>query len=400
MADFTGALRVMAYPGNCSLFPAIFADTLKASEAAARRSLSYDMPSSVNWNLILFAFLLGPAAMLTRADWIVLKDGDRVSGKILKKDGKNVTIQSRHFGTLTVPWESVAAVETDQPVNVVLPNEETFKASLQTRNGQIQVAPEEGTPRTVRPSEILALRNNAEQRTYERLLRPGIMDLWAITGSFNIAGATGNADTSTLTTPLNLVRESRTSRTAMYFNLIRSTALVDDVEGETAKAVRGGWSFSRNVLRKLSVRGFNDYEFDKFQALDLRTVFGIGLGWELWHAERASLALVGGSAWNREKFDPTDGDPFVRNSSEGYWGNDLNYSLSSRTNLVQGFRMFNNLSKRGEYRMNFDVAAKTKLSRWLDWNVTLSDRFLSNPVEGRLNNDFLYSTGLGFSFAR
>lgn len=339
-------------------------------------------------------------AELARADVIVLKDGDRVSGRIVKKDGKNLTMQSRNFGTVAVPWENVAAVETDQQLNVVLPDEQTLKATLQTRNGRLQVAPSEGEPLTVRRSDIVALRNNAEQRTYERLLHPGIFDLWTMAGSFNIAGAIGNAETSTLTTPLNLVRESRTSRTAVYFNSLRSTAVVDEVEGETAKAVRGGWSFSRNLMRKLSARGFNDFEFDKFQALDLRVVLGVGLGYELWRHERGSLSLVGGGAWNREKFDPSDGDPFVRNSSEGYWGNDLNYSLNSRTNIVQGFRMFNSLSNRGEYRINFDVAAKTKLSKWLDWNITLSDRYLSNPVEGRLSNDFLYATGLGFTFTR
>jgi hypothetical protein len=50
--------------------------------------------------------------------------------------------------------------------------------------------------------------------------------------------------------------------------------------------------------------------------------------------------------------------------------------------------------------MNFDVGATMKLTNWLNWNVALSDRYLSNPVPGRKKNDFLYSTGFGFTFAR
>jgi hypothetical protein len=62
--------------------------------------------------------------------------------------------------------------------------------------------------------------------------------------------------------------------------------------------------------------------------------------------------------------------------------------------------MFDNLSNTGAYRVNFDVGATTQLYKWLTWNVSLSDRYLSNPVPGRMRNDFLYTTALGFQWAR
>lgn len=62
--------------------------------------------------------------------------------------------------------------------------------------------------------------------------------------------------------------------------------------------------------------------------------------------------------------------------------------------------MFNNLSNTGQYRMNFDLSATTQLTKWLIWNISFSDRYLTNPAPGRKKNDLLYSTGLGFSFAR
>ena len=42
----------------------------------------------------------------------------------------------------------------------------------------------------------------------------------------------------------------------------------------------------------------------------------------------------------------------------------------------------------------------TKIWKWLSWNVSLSDRYLSNPAPGRKTNDVLYTTGLGITFAR
>jgi len=147
------------------------------------------------------------------ADQIVMKDGDRVTGSIVKKDGATVTIESKNFGLVTVKWDDIATIRTDEALNVVLPEERTVKGNLQTRDGRIEVAAE-GAPQVVAPADIVALRNAKEQQSYERLLHPGLLDLWVISGSLNIAGSKGNAQTSTLTTPINFVRASRTSRTS------------------------------------------------------------------------------------------------------------------------------------------------------------------------------------------
>jgi hypothetical protein len=62
--------------------------------------------------------------------------------------------------------------------------------------------------------------------------------------------------------------------------------------------------------------------------------------------------------------------------------------------------MFDNLSHSGEYRINFDSTAATQITKWLLWNISLSDRYLSDPAPGFKKNDFLYSTGIGFTWAR
>jgi putative salt-induced outer membrane protein YdiY len=346
---------------------------------------------------LTFGCLLVSAAS---ADQIVLKDGDRITGSIVKKDGDKVSIDSKNFGVVTLKWADIATITADRPLNVVLSGDRTVTGMIATEGGRIVVGPP-GDAQRVAPSDVVALRNAAEQKAYERFLRPGLLDLWAITGSLNIAGIKGNAEASTLTTPINFVRASSSSRTTAYFNSIRSSATLNGVSARTAQAIRGGWAYNRNLTKRFLFNGFNDYEYDRFQALDLRVVLGAGLGYHLWLGENGRFDVVGGGAWNREKFGPAaPAVPFTRNSAEAYWGNDFNYKLNTRTTLVQSFRMFNNLSNSGEYRMNFDVGATTALMKWLNWNISLSDRYLSNPVPGRKSNDFLYSTGFGFSFAR
>jgi putative salt-induced outer membrane protein YdiY len=344
---------------------------------------------------LLFTWAAGTAW----ADRIELKDGDRITGAIVKKDGQTVTLQSKNFGLVTLKWENIATVRTEKPLNVVLPGDKSVRANLETRDGRIEVyAP--GVAQTVPPEEVVALRNDAEQAAYERSLHPGLLGLWTITGSLNRAGAKGNAATSTITTPVDLVRASSTSSTKAYFNSIRSKATVAGVSAQTARAVRGGWGHSRNLTKKILMNAFNDYEYDNFQALDLRVVLGGGWGYNIWTGEAGRLALVAGGAWNRETFDPDVSPVFTRNSVEVYWGDDFTYKLAARTELVQAFRMFNNLSNKGEYRVNFDISANTRVNNWLTWRITLSDRYLSNPLANRLHNDLLYTMGLAFSFSR
>ena len=67
---------------------------------------------------------------------------------------------------------------------------------------------------------------------------------------------------------------------------------------------------------------------------------------------------------------------------------------------ASAFRVFNNLSETGQYRINFDAGTATNLLPWLSLQVTFSDRYLSNPVAGRKKNDVILTTGLRFSFAR
>ncbi len=330
------------------------------------------------------------------ADQVIMKSGDRVTGSIVKKDGDTLTVNGKDFGEVKLKWPDVAEIQTEQPINVVLSSGQTVKGVISSQNGRVQVGGQSAVL-----ADVTALRNDAEQAKYEKFLHPGLLDLWTVNGSINIAGTKGNAETSTLTTPFNFVRASNTSRTTAYFNSIRATATVGGVNAQTARAVRGGWGYNHNITKKIFFNGFNDYDYDKFQSLDLRVVLGGGLGYSIWSDKNGQLGVVAGGAWNREAFSASGSQAaFTRHSGEGYWGDDFNYKLNSRANVTQAFRMFNNLSDTGQYRLNFDTGMTMQLVKWLNWNLALSDRYLSNPPIGRKKNDFLYSTGFGFSFAR
>lgn len=331
------------------------------------------------------------AVCAARAGEIVMKNGDRITGEIVKKDGKSITVKSANFGVITAPWSEVASVSSAEPVTVELASGKSVKGPVATTGGQIEVG---GV--AAPPAEVAAIRNTAEQAEYERLLRPGLWDLWSGGGSLGWAGANGNARTLTFTTAATASRATRNDKTSLYFNLIKASATVNRENQQTAHAVRGGWSYDHNVSPRLYVGVFNDYEFDKFQSLDLRFVAGGGAGWHAWKRNRGALDLSGGGNYNRSKFS----SGLTRSQAEAYGSSEFRYQLNGAVTLAHNFRIFNNLSDTGSYRVNTDLSVSAKLRKWLTWNVALSDRYLSNPLPGRKANDWFYTTGVGVRFGR
>jgi putative salt-induced outer membrane protein len=65
-----------------------------------------------------------------------------------------------------------------------------------------------------------------------------------------------------------------------------------------------------------------------------------------------------------------------------------------RLSLTEQLFFFPNLTRGGEYRINFDSGLVADITRRIGWQVTLSDRYLSNPPPGLEKNDLLLSTGL------
>jgi hypothetical protein len=329
------------------------------------------------------------------ADQLLLKNGDRVTGGIIKKDGKDLTIKTDPFGVVVVPWDQIESITAEKPLAIVLKDGKTYQGTLTMVDRKITVTDSQ-TQITVPPADIVTLRNADEEKSYRRMLHPGWGQLWSGTGTFGLAGTTGNSKTLTFTTGFNADRVTRTDKTSLYFNTIKASALVTGKNTDTAQAVRGGISYGHNVSSRLFLRIFNDDEYDRFQDLDFRFVTGGGIGVHPVKTKRSSLDLLAGAAYNHASFST----PLIRNSAEAYWGDEYTLKLNAATSLTQSYRMFNDLTNTGDYRMNFDVGLGAKIMKWLSWNLSISDRYVSDPAPGRKTNDFLYTTGLGIAFAR
>ena len=336
----------------------------------------------------LSLFLCAAGALL--ADQVVLKNGDTLTGRVIQKDGAKLTLKSELLGEVSIPWAAVKSLKSDGDLVVVLPGGEPVKGKISTNGDNLEVA-----AKSAPLAGISAIRDEAEQKKWEKLQHPGLGELWAGNFDLGLALARGNARAETLTNDFSAARVTKHDKISLHFNEIYGTALANGVSSTIASAVRGGWAYNRDVSPHLFVTTINEYEHDRFQSLDLRAVFGGGLGWNAVKKEKTALSFQAGGDYEHESFTT-----LKRNSAEVNFGDDLLLKVSGATSVTQSFRLYPNLSETGQYRMNFDVTGVTAIKKWLGWHLTFSDRFVSNPLPGRLRNDVLLSTGLRVSFAK
>jgi hypothetical protein len=335
---------------------------------------------------------LSVATLLCAADQVVLKNGDIITGTVIKKDGDKLTLKSEFLGEVTMPWSAVKSLKSDQELNVVLPGGETVKGKVSTAGDNLDVAAPSGE-KTAPLTTVTAVRDAAEQHSWERLQHPGLFELW--TGAYNagLALARGNARTATLTNAFSASRTTTKDKIILNFSEIYATALVDNKSAATASSIVGGWEYDRNFNPKWFVSVTNNYDHDRFQDLAIRAVFGAGAGFNAVKTAKASLSFQGGADFERESFENLG-----RNSAEVNFGDTFIYKAGA-TNITQTFFIYPNLSDTGQYRFNFNLSAVTAIKKWLGWHVSFNDNYLSNPVLGRLSNDVILSTGLQLAFA-
>lgn len=329
------------------------------------------------------------------ADEVKLNNGDRITGAIVKSDGKTLVIKTDYAGNVTISTEAIAQITSEQPLYFALREGKTVVGAVATKEGKYEVSTKDATMVSLERVDVQAIRSKSEQDEYERSLSPGWLDKWSGGLDFGYSLSTGNTRTNTLALGSNLNRQTGRDKTSLYAAYINAKNKNKGVTETTANAIRGGGRYEIGLTNRLSAFGLADFEYNQIQLLDLRAVLGGGLGHYLVKRERAQFQVFGGGSYNRENFS----DGTRRNSGEILAGEELTLRLSDRVLFRERLQFFPNLTDTGEYRVTFDASLNTKLTRWLSWQFTASNRYLSNPVLGSKNNDLLLTTGISVSGA-
>ncbi len=313
-----------------------------------------------------------------KADEVLLNNGDRLSGKIIKMEGGSLTLETSYAGKLSIKWKEVKAIKTEQPIKVILSDESAFSGTVKPgESGLMEVKPKEVTsPVTFKIDQVKVINPGPEVK---------------LSGNINLGAVTskGNTDNQNIHADAKLVVRSKKSRFTVGGWYDRTEEKGEKTADSTIVYMNYNYFISKKWYFLLNAAG----EKDEFKDLDLRTTGGVGVGYQFFESDLTNLSFETGINYVNEDFIVAEDNNFVA----GRWN--LNFDRFFFSKRLQFFHYHTGL---------ISLEDTEDLTIWSQTGVRLpiTDHFNStlqvnldwdkSPSPGRKKTDTTYIITLGY----
>jgi len=239
---------------------------------------------------LLAAMLLAVAPL--KADELLMKDGSRLLGKVVKQEDGTLDFETTYAGTIKVKWDQISELHTDEPVQVMLEDEELYETADITREdgAAVVTAVTDGTSVSIEPDAIAFI--NPEPWRY------GVG--YRFTGRLNagLVYQRGNTVSDEADLDGNLGLRWKDDRVTFYGQLEKDSSF-----GETTAQ---NWLLTGKYDHFQTERfyyGANvGFEHDEFADLDLRSKIGPHIGYQFYERPTLNLSTDIGIMYVNENF--------------------------------------------------------------------------------------------------
>lgn len=333
-------------------------------------------PSRITTMLLTVAVLCCLLSDPAGAAVVLLKNGDRISGRIVKMQERKLELDPDYSSVnMVIDWDDVLSITSDRTMSVKLYGDAPMPedVGMRVRDRILLHALEEGGP--IRLEDIRSI-NLAEQDYY----------------GFVTAGGnqtSGNTSTQALNVNGTLIYRKDEHRFIVDGKYNRAQADGEDTANNGAFNVK----YDYFLTRRLYLGGFNLTESDQFQNLSVRNSTGLLAGYDVFDSWRQLLAVGIGPALVYEDFTSTPSTV----TPAATWA--VRYELRLRGNDVILFHRqqgFQDLAHRNAFRINADQGIRIKIiGRWR-LTVEYDVRYNSQPVDNKKTTDTNLILGLSY----
>lgn len=329
--------------------------------------------------LVLLVHLLWMVSIPTPAgaDVVVLKNGDRVTGTIVRMEGEQLEIDTDYAGTLSIGWDNIQHLRSDRPLTLTFFASSPIPEGPGIRNGDRVTVMGLDADGPIPLSSIKAV---------------NVSDLYH-RGNINLGGnvASGNSNTQALN-----VSASYTMRREWHRLQVDARGNRGEANGELA-AQNAALTTSYDYLftRQMFVSGQQLFEYDRFQNLNLRSTTAVMLGHDIYdrHNDMLSLGAGPGIVYQDFMSSPATLTPtvtwFVR------WYHELRGGNVSLFHRHQGSQ---DLMHGEGFRLNAAQGIRVKVYGDVALNFEYDVRFNTKPDPGRKTVDTTAIFGLSYVF--
>lgn len=347
-----------------------------------------DITKNTNWWFATACTLLFtisfPATSRAETDFVVMINGDRLTGELKSLERGKLRFDSSATGTIPIEWDEVAFVHSDQNIQVETEQGERFLGNLETPTDAGTVVVETASGAITLQADHVVIMSPIEEKTFDRIDGD-------ISAGFNFAKA---SQVKQSRVGLNVAARDETR----IYNLGASAVTSDSEDNSSSQRLSLDLSYTRLWPNRWLTGAIARFDRNDELGLDLRTSVGIGGGYNLRQTNSSSLSLIGGLQVSRENLSGniTDEDTLeLFTSLKWDWFRYDTPELDFATEL----QIIPNLTDTGRLRGELDISMRWEIVADLFWELAYYYSYDSAPVLPAVPaNDYGINSSLGYSF--
>lgn len=324
-------------------------------------------------------FLCWPATGWS--DEIFLNSGDRLTGRITRLEDGKLTVETDFAGIVRIEWDRVSCLTTEGAHVFITAEKIRISGRAQcVSDGNLEIiSGESGEPVPLSMAKLQGI-NPPPAVRYKGSLTAG--------GS----AASGNTDSRAAYGSGRL--EVRSKRQRLTLGARGNYAETDDTV--TARNASGSAKYDFFLREKFFLYGQTLQEEDKLQDLDLRSIFGVGLGYQFFESSRLSLFAEAGASHVNEDYETAEDRAYP----SGRWSVGLEWEIvPERIKFFHGHEVYVRLDDADDYYIRTEQGIRLPLLKNFFCNIEFDYDHKNKPAPGKKNADQRFMLGLGYEFS-
>ncbi len=322
------------------------------------------------------------------ADEVYLKNGDRLTGQIVRMTDGKLIFLSQAAGEVTVNLTDIRTFSSVEPVEVRLKDGTVLHQSVGAAEpNQLALKGAAPSERQKVPLAELAAINPP----------PPAKPKWtgSVSGAFGVT--TGNTETSTITASASASRRSERDRITAEGDIAKSRSKDPDTGSNRTTEdwwrIRGEYDyfFSKKLFGFVNGR----YEQDSVALLDRRALFGAGAGYQWIETPQTAFSTNIGVA---DLFEKYENQPATDNKLSLQAGYNFTQQLGKNVKFLHDLTWYPRFEDFGDFFLTSTAEVRANLTKTMFANFKVIFNYDETPALGREKADVKYLLGVGLNF--
>ena len=331
--------------------------------------------------LAVFSSFPGHAA---KTDVVTLINGNAITGEIKVLDFGALRYSTDSMGTVSIDWEDIVGITSDQNLQVELTNgtkyfgkleasDEDFSIRVRTASAEVDVR----TQRVVRITPI-----EQQEKFWQNL-----------DGSFSLGFQTQkSSEVTTSNVNIDVFRRARTYLVGLKLN----SAVTDQPTEETKARQSSEVNYQRFRANRWFTDWFSRWERNDEQGISGRTAVGGAVGRYILQTNRNLLSVTGGVQGARTSYLGED-----ESTTEAEGRIEVRYlrrTLIPEASITFTTKIYPLLEDLTQFRAESDLSFRREFLDDFYLDLTIGHSYLSDPPTDGSSSDYNVTTSLGYSF--